>query len=113
MSERNTPLIFAALLLGLGLLATGTVAMAGYFPSPQGTHVAYLVQDGGSDWRIARVVAVTIDSPTWGRGWMALSKIVLLIPAMERYDPSIDPAGPPPMMITSLMAESPPDCLSE
>ena len=29
----------------------GTVAMAYYSPSPDGKHVAYLVQDGGSDWR--------------------------------------------------------------
>lgn len=36
----------------------GTVALASYFPSPDGRHVAYLVQDGGSDWRIARVIAV-------------------------------------------------------
>ena len=36
----------------------GTVALASYFPSPDGEHVAYLVQDGGSDWRTARVMAV-------------------------------------------------------
>ncbi len=36
----------------------GTVALASYFPSPDGQHVAYLVQDGGSDWRIARVINV-------------------------------------------------------
>ena len=36
----------------------GTVALASYFPSPDGEHVAYLVQDGGSDWRKARVMAV-------------------------------------------------------
>ncbi len=36
----------------------GTVALASYFPSPDGRHVAYLVQDGGSDWRVARVVEV-------------------------------------------------------
>jgi prolyl oligopeptidase len=36
----------------------GTVALASYFPSPDGKHVAYLVQDGGSDWRIARVIRV-------------------------------------------------------
>ena len=34
----------------------GTVAMAGYYPSPDGRYVAYLVQDSGSDWRIARVL---------------------------------------------------------
>jgi prolyl oligopeptidase len=36
----------------------GTVAMASYFPSPDGKHVAYLVQDGGSDWRVGKVMNV-------------------------------------------------------
>ena len=36
----------------------GTVALASYFPSPDGRHVAYLVQDGGSDWRTARIIDV-------------------------------------------------------
>ncbi len=36
----------------------GTVALASYFPSPDGKHVAYLVQDGGSDWRVGRVIKV-------------------------------------------------------
>lgn len=36
----------------------GTVALAAYFPSPDGSHVAYLIQDGGSDWRSARVLDV-------------------------------------------------------
>jgi prolyl oligopeptidase len=36
----------------------GTVALATYFPSPDGRHVAYLVQDGGSDWRTARITEV-------------------------------------------------------
>ena len=36
----------------------GTVALAAYFPSPDGKHVAYLVQDGGSDWRTAQVMRV-------------------------------------------------------
>lgn len=36
----------------------GTVALASYFPSPDGKHVAYLVQDGGSDWRIGKVMVV-------------------------------------------------------
>ena len=36
----------------------GTVAMAAYFPSPDGKHVAYMIQDGGSDWRQARIINV-------------------------------------------------------
>ena len=36
----------------------GTVAMASYFPSPDGKHVAYMIQDGGSDWRQARIINV-------------------------------------------------------
>ena len=36
----------------------GTVAMASYFPSPDGRHVAYMIQDGGSDWRQVRIIEV-------------------------------------------------------
>ncbi len=36
----------------------GTVALASYFPSPDGSHLAYLVQDGGSDWRMGKVINV-------------------------------------------------------
>jgi len=36
----------------------GTVALASWYPSPDGRYVAYLVQDGGTDWRIARVLEV-------------------------------------------------------
>jgi len=36
----------------------GTVALSSYYPSPDARHVAYLVQDGGSDWRKARVIDV-------------------------------------------------------
>ncbi len=34
----------------------GTIALASYLPSPDGRYLAYLVQDGGSDWRTARVL---------------------------------------------------------
>jgi prolyl oligopeptidase len=36
----------------------GTVALAGYYPGPDGRHVAYLVQEAGSDWNTARVLDV-------------------------------------------------------
>jgi len=36
----------------------GTIALAGYWPSPDGRHLAYLVQDGGSDWRTARILDI-------------------------------------------------------
>ena len=36
----------------------GTVALAGYSPSPDGRYLAYLVQDGGSDWRTARILDI-------------------------------------------------------
>ena len=36
----------------------GTVALASYFPSPDGRHMAYLIQDGGSDWRKAQIIGV-------------------------------------------------------
>ena len=34
----------------------GTIALASYFPSPKGKFFAYMVQDGGSDWRSAKVM---------------------------------------------------------
>ncbi len=36
----------------------GTIALASYYASPDGKHMAYLVQDGGSDWRTARIIEV-------------------------------------------------------
>jgi len=36
----------------------GTVALAGYWLSKDGSHIAYTIQDGGSDWREARVLNV-------------------------------------------------------
>lgn len=36
----------------------GTIALGAYYPSPDGKHVAYLVQDGGSDWRSAHVMEI-------------------------------------------------------
>jgi len=36
----------------------GTIALASFYPSPDGSRVAYLVQDGGSDWRTARIIDV-------------------------------------------------------
>jgi prolyl oligopeptidase len=36
----------------------GTIALASYFPGPNGRYFAYLVQDGGSDWRAARVIDI-------------------------------------------------------
>lgn len=36
----------------------GATALAGYEPSPDGSHLAYLVQDGGSDWHSIRLVDV-------------------------------------------------------
>ncbi|HZD51494.1 MAG TPA: S9 family peptidase, partial [Woeseiaceae bacterium] len=58
----------------------GTIALAGYWPSPDGRYLAYLVQDGGSDWRSARVLelatgTVLDDSLEWlkftGLSWSA------------------------------------------
>jgi prolyl oligopeptidase len=40
----------------------GTVALAAHYPSPDGSHVAYLVQDGGSDWRLGKVLEVDSGS---------------------------------------------------
>ncbi len=38
--------------------ADGTIALAGYYPSKDGNYIAYTIQDGGSDWREARVFDV-------------------------------------------------------
>ncbi|WP_430430500.1 prolyl oligopeptidase family serine peptidase [Oceanicaulis sp.] len=38
--------------------ADGTTALAGTVPSPDGTTLAYLIADGGSDWRSIRVMDV-------------------------------------------------------
>ncbi len=34
----------------------GTIALASYFPSPEGNYFAYMVQESGSDWRSVKVV---------------------------------------------------------
>jgi len=58
----------------------GTVALAGYYPSKDGSHIAYTIQDGGSDWREAKVMnvetgAVLDDHLEWlkftGLSWTA------------------------------------------
>ncbi|MGH8193801.1 MAG: prolyl oligopeptidase family serine peptidase [Woeseiaceae bacterium] len=36
----------------------GTIALGAYYPSPDGKHVAYLVQASGSDWHTGRVLDV-------------------------------------------------------
>jgi len=35
--------------------ADGTLALAGYWPGPNGRYLAYTLQDGGTDWRIAKI----------------------------------------------------------
>jgi len=42
----------------------GTVALSGYWPSPDGKNVAYTIADGGTDWRIAKVHNLSRDSET-------------------------------------------------
>ena len=41
----------------------GATALADYQPSPDGALLAYSVQDGGSDWRVIRVVDVETGEP--------------------------------------------------
>ncbi len=48
----------------------GATALAAYYPSPDGSRVAFMVQDGGSDWRTVRVAdagtgAVLDDALEW------------------------------------------------
>ena len=58
----------------------GTIALAGYYISKDGSHLAYTIQDGGSDWREARVInvesgEVLADHLEWlkftGLSWVA------------------------------------------
>ena len=41
----------------------GATALAGWEPSPDGSLLAYSVQDGGTDWRIIRVIDVATGQP--------------------------------------------------
>ena len=41
--------------------------LAGTAPSPDGSKVAYLIQDGGSDWRIIEVLDVATGEKTADR----------------------------------------------
>jgi len=34
----------------------GTIALASYFPSPEGNYFAYMVQESGSDWRSVKII---------------------------------------------------------
>ncbi len=43
--------------------ADGTIALAEWVPSPDGRYLAYGIQDGGSDWRIWRVLDVASGEP--------------------------------------------------
>jgi prolyl oligopeptidase len=50
----------------------GTSALAEWAPSPEGSHVAYAVQEGGTDWRTIRVIDVDTgqvldDELKWAR----------------------------------------------
>lgn len=45
-----------------GWSADGATALSSYYPSPDGSLVAYMVQDGGSDWMTVRIV----DAATGG-----------------------------------------------
>ncbi len=47
-----------ALIEPAALSADGTVSLAGYEPSPDGSLLAYGLSDGGSDWRIWRIMDV-------------------------------------------------------
>ncbi|WP_414901464.1 prolyl oligopeptidase family serine peptidase [Sphingomonas flavalba] len=44
--------------------ADGATALADWQPSEDGRHVAYAVQDGGSDWRTIKVLDVATAQPT-------------------------------------------------
>ncbi len=44
----------------------GATALAGWMPSPDGSKLLYSVQDGGTDWRILRVMDVTTGEQIGG-----------------------------------------------
>ena len=52
----------------------GATALAEWDPSEDGRHLLYSVQDGGTDWRIVRVLDVATGQPTARRG--ALGQIL-------------------------------------
>lgn len=52
----------------------GSVAMAEYYPSPDGQHVAYAIQEGGSDWRTVKVTP-TDDEAADTLEWVKFSEI--------------------------------------
>ena len=41
----------------------GATALAGWVPSPDGKHLLYSIQDGGSDWRTVKVLDVVTGKP--------------------------------------------------
>ena len=52
----------------------GATALAGWVPSPDGTKLLYSVQDGGSDWRIVRVLDVATGEQIGGDvSWVKFS----------------------------------------
>jgi len=46
-----------------GWAADGATALAGWAPSSDGNHLAYSIQDGGSDWRTIKVLDVKTGKP--------------------------------------------------
>ena len=54
----------------------GTVALAEWAPSPDGRHLAYAVQEAGSDWRTIRLLDVATGKPLDDRvRWVKFSQI--------------------------------------
>ncbi len=59
-----------------GLSADGATALAEWEPSPDGRHLAYAVQDGGSDWRTLHVLDVDSGRTLADRvDWVKFSRI--------------------------------------
>ena len=83
----------------------GTIALAGYYPSKDGSHIAYTIQDGGSDWREAKILNVETgevqdDQPYQsdrggaGDGPPDRGRDLPVDPALEpRLRPDHEPAG--------------------
>ncbi|MEZ5892077.1 MAG: hypothetical protein R3C58_02875 [Parvularculaceae bacterium] len=59
-----------------GWSADGATALGEYEPSPDGSKVAYLIQDGGSDWRTVKVVdATTGETANDKLDWVKFSAV--------------------------------------
>lgn len=74
--------------------ADGTVGLAEWQPSPDGRHLLYAVQDGGSDWRVLHVLDVERGKPLEDRiEWVRYSNLAWRQAGDGFYYSRFSPAG--------------------